>query len=122
MSYLRHARLFTRPLVAWVLAMFVMSLGATTASAAVDPVRMELVCSTTGAMKLLIKSDSGSDISISHAMDCVLCITTGAPPPAIAQFAVAAQPLFLAAPTLAAAPIATRTGAPLPARGPPAQG
>src|SRR5450830_216113 len=78
MHTLRHARYLARLMVAW----FVLSLGVAVASPLVAPLDMELVCSSTGAMKVLVKSADGSTASqTGHTLDCPLCAALGAPPP-----------------------------------------
>ena len=115
MNRLRQAHFFARLVLAW----FVLALGVAVASPVINPQGMELVCSGSGAMKLLVKSDDGTQVSVGHTLDCPLCATVGAPPPVIAQQAVPAQPLSYALQPLPAAHIAALTAAPLPARGPP---
>jgi hypothetical protein len=116
MQTLRHARFLARLVLAW----FVLSLGAAIASPLIQPQALELVCSAGGAMKLIVKSDDGTQKTSGHTLDCPLCATLGAPPPAARVQAEPPQALAHALPPLAVAHIADRTAAPLPARGPPA--
>ena len=113
---LRNARLIARLVLVW----FALALGAAIASPLVSPKAMELVCSGSGAMKLLVKADDGSTEISTHALDCPLCTSLGAPPPVARTDAPSAQPLAHVLRTIPAARIAALTGAPLPARGPPA--
>ena len=115
MHFLRQARFLAR----LVLASFVLSLGVAIASPLVNPQSIELICATGGAMKLIIKSADGSEASSSHTLDCPLCASVAPPPPVISLVAAAPSPLAYAMRPLAAAHIAARTAAPLPARGPP---
>ena len=103
-----------------VLLWFVLSLVAAIASPIVNPQAMELVCSSAGAAKLVIKTeDGGQEIGVAH-LDCPLCLATGAPPPAARKVRVPQpQPLGVAVQSIPAARIAAATAAPLPARGPP---
>ncbi|EER58675.1 conserved hypothetical protein [Acidovorax delafieldii 2AN] len=102
-----------------VLAWFVLSIGVAVASPLVHPQAMELVCSTSGAIKLLVKTDDGAQEMSGHTLDCPLCAHVGAPPP-VAQAALpVAHPLAHALRPVPAAHIAARTAAPLPPRGPP---
>lgn len=104
-----------------VLLWFVLSLGVAIASPVVNPQAMEVVCSSAGAVKVVVKSDDGArEVGASH-LDCPLCALTGAPPPApqVVQLPQP-QPLGLALQPIPAARIAAATAAPLPARGPPA--
>jgi len=115
MNRLRHAHVFARLVLVW----FMLALGVAVASPVINPQGMELVCSGSGAMKLLVKSDDGKQASVGHTLDCPLCATVGAPPPAIVQATEPIQPLSYALQPLPAAHIAALTAAPLPARGPP---
>jgi hypothetical protein len=91
------------------------------ASPLVQPQAITLVCSAGGVMKMLISQDDGSAQDLGAvSLDCPLCLSMGAPPPPIQRHTVAlVHPLSHALRPLAAAHIAERTAAPLPARGPP---
>lgn len=104
----------------FVLLWFVLSLGVAVASPLVNPQSMELVCSSAGAVKVLVKTDDGArELGSSH-LDCPLCAITGAPPPAaFAPAFVHPLPLGHALQPIPAARLAAATAAPLPARGPP---
>ena len=118
---LRNARRITRLVLVW----FVLSLGAAIASPLVNPQATELICSGTGVMKLLVKNadgtidDGGTEVA-SRMLDCPLCASVSAPPPARSVAAEPAQPLGYVLQTIPAAQIAARTAAPPPGRGPPA--
>jgi hypothetical protein len=119
MPFLRHARrlgLIGR----WALVCFAMSLGVAIASPMVHPQAMELVCSSAGAVKVVVQTDDGAqEMGASH-MDCPLCVLTGAPPPAMPPAGLPMPlPLGRALQPIEAARIAAATAAPLPARGPP---
>lgn len=103
-----------------VLAWFVLSLGIAVASPVVSPQDTLLVCTGSGAMKVLLKADDGSSNEIvPSALDCPLCASVSAPPP-IAQAPVLPPcPLAYALQSIPSAHIAARTTAALPARGPP---
>lgn len=116
MQSLRQARFLVRLVLAW----FVLSLGAAIASPLIQPQAMELVCSAGGAMKLIVKSDDGAKELSGHTLDCPLCATLSAPPPASRLQAEPPPALAHALHPIAAARIAGRTAAPLPPRGPPA--
>ena len=112
-----------RPLHAigrFVLLWFVLSLGVAVASPLVHPQAMELVCSSAGAVKVIVQTDDGAqELGASH-MDCPLCVLTGAPPPAMLAIDVpSVQPLAHAVQSIPAARLAAATAAPLPPRGPP---
>ncbi|MCJ0764672.1 DUF2946 family protein [Variovorax terrae] len=115
MHVLRNAQLLTRLVLVW----FALSIGAAIASPVIKPVPMELVCSSSGAMKLLVKTDDGVKEVRSHTLDCPLCAGTGPLPPAVQTTAEPASPLAHVLRPIPAAHIAWLTAAPLPARGPP---
>jgi hypothetical protein len=103
-----------------VLAGMLLSLGLAVASPLVQPQNMLLVCTGSGAMKVVQIADDGSTSEASAgAMDCPLCATVGAPPPAFAALPGPLSPLTHALQSIPRAHIAARTAAPLPARGPP---
>lgn len=102
-----------------VLAWFVLSIGVAVASPLVHPQSLELICSGTGAIKLLVKTDDGAKEMSSHSLDCPLCAQVGAPPPITQAPVPVVHPLAHALRPIPAAHIAARTAAPLPPRGPP---
>jgi len=109
-----------RGLARLVLAWFVLSIGVAVASPLVYPQAMELICSGSGAIKVLVKTaDSAHELS-GHTLDCPLCAHVGAPPPPGQVDLPVVHPLADAARPIPAAHIAARTAAPLPPRGPPA--
>ena len=115
MHVLRSARTLARLVLAW----FVLSIGVAVASPMVNPQSMELICSGSGAMKVLIKTDDGVKEVSTHTLDCPLCLHFTSPPPATVATAEPAQPLAHVLRSIPAAHIAWLTAAPLPARGPP---
>ncbi len=106
-------------LARWVLVWFALSLGAAIASPLIKPQATELICSGSGAIKLLAKTDDGAKEISSHTLDCPLCAALGAPPPMACSSAPPLQPLAHATRPIPAAHSAWLTAAPLPARGPP---
>jgi hypothetical protein len=116
MQTLRSLRWLARCVLAW----FVLSIGVAVASPLVNPQSMELICSGSGAIKLLVKTDDGVQEMQSHTLDCPLCAHVGAPPPASQAVLPVVHPLAHALRPIPAAHIAARTAAPLPPRGPPA--
>lgn len=117
MQTLRHAHLLARLVLVW----FVLSLGVAVAAPLVQPQSMQLVCTASGAMKLVTSSADSTEAPTLHLLDCSLCVAV-APPPAPPVVAVAApQPLAFALGRLPAVRIAAKSGAPLPPRGPPSQ-
>ncbi len=115
MHCLRSARTVARLVLAW----FVLSLGVAVASPMVNPKAMQLICSASGSVKLLVQTDDGLQEAAPHTLDCPLCSASGSPPPAVRTTAEPVQPLSHALRPLPAAHIAWLTAAPLPARGPP---
>jgi hypothetical protein len=115
MQTLRRAQLLAKFVLVW----FVLSIGSAIASPLIKPQSIELICSGSGAMKVLIKFDDGSVTTSSHTLDCPLCAQISAPPPVAKLHTAPAVPLAYALRSIPAAHIAARTAAPLPARGPP---
>ncbi|HVZ42633.1 MAG TPA: DUF2946 family protein [Ramlibacter sp.] len=119
MHRLRQARFLARLVLAW----FALALGAAIASPLVKPQSLELVCSASGATKLLATDageDNGTAPALHHGtLDCPLCLFAGAPPPVVVVDLPSMQPLGHAVQPIVAARIAVLTAAPLPARGPP---
>lgn len=107
-------------LACFVLVWFVLSIGVAIASPIVKPQAMELICSASGAMKLLVKTDDGGKGAFNgHALDCPLCASTSAPPPVAGASAAPTRPPTQVLQSVPAARAASRAAAPLPARGPP---
>jgi hypothetical protein len=115
MQSLRHARLLARLVLAW----FVLSMGVAVASPMVMGQSLELICSGSGVMKIVVKADDGTSQPSGVSLDCPLCANVGSPPPVVKASAEPAHPLSYALRPIAAAHIAWLTAAPLPARGPP---
>ena len=59
---IRSLRWLARLVLAW----FVLSIGVAVASPLVNPQAMELICSGSGAIKLLVKTDDGAKEMSSH--------------------------------------------------------
>lgn len=115
LQFLRQAHLLARFVLVW----FALSIGVAIASPIVKPQALELICSGSGAMKLLVKTDDGNQKASSHTLDCPLCSSPSAPPPVARHTTEPAQPLAHVLQSIPAAHIAALTAAPLPARGPP---
>ena len=115
MEKLRCAKVLARFMLMW----FALSIGAAIASPIIKPQAMELICSGSGAIKVLIKTDDGVKEARSHTLDCPLCACAATPPSTRAR-AEPSQPLAYLLRPVPAAHIAWLTAAPLPARGPPA--
>lgn len=115
MHFFRHAPRFARFVLVW----FALSIGAAVASPVIKPQPMELICTGSGAMKVLIQTDEGLQELVTVSMDCPLCCTVGAPPPASSPNVAPLLPLAYLSHGIPAANLASLTAAPLPARGPP---
>jgi len=115
MQSLRRAHLLARFVLVW----FALSIGVAIASPIVKPQATELICSGSGAMKLLVQTDDGVKEQAGHTLDCPLCASLSAPPPPPRLQAEPPQALAHALRPIPAAHIAGRTAAPLPPRGPP---
>jgi len=115
MQQLRHAIQLTRLVLVW----FALSLGVAIASPVLNPKGMDMVCTGTGVMKLVVQGDDDSTAS-AKTMDCPLCMSMTAPPPEFNTTLTQPSPLAHALQPLAAAHIAAITAPPLPSRGPPA--
>ncbi|MDL5036090.1 DUF2946 family protein [Comamonas resistens] len=109
-----------------VLAWFALSMGAAVASPLVQPHGFELICTSTGAVKLIVIGEDGSSDHIvlgAGHLDCPMCLPHAAPPPPALQLPPpAASPLWHALQPVERARIASITADPLPARGPPPAG
>ncbi|MDO8700018.1 MAG: DUF2946 domain-containing protein [Rhodoferax sp.] len=116
MQTLRNAHLIARFVLVW----FALSIGVAIASPIVKPQAMELICSGSGVMKLLVKTDDGTKEVSSRTMDCPLCVSVSAPPPAVRLSVEPVQPLAYVLQSIPAAHLASLIAPPLPARGPPA--
>ncbi len=119
MQFLRKSHLITRMALVW----FALFVCVAAASPLINPQSIEMVCSGSGVMKLVIQdqrqSDEGLGVASGHTLDCSLCGTVGAPPPVAISLPALPQPLAYALQSIPQARIAALTGAPLPARGPP---
>ena len=65
---IRSLRWLARCVLAW----FVLSIGVAVASPLVHPQAMELICSGSGAIKVLVKTDDGAKELPSHTLDLSL--------------------------------------------------
>ena len=116
MRTLRHFTFLSRLVLAW----FVLSLGVAVASPIVKPQDILMVCTGSGAMKVLVQAEDGSTSEVAgNSMDCPLCAPMVAPPPVDHWAAEPSPPRAYSLQASPSAHIAARTAAPLPARGPP---
>jgi hypothetical protein len=114
MLRLRNALHLTRFVLVW----FALSVGVAIASPMVNPKGVDMVCSSAGAMKLVVQGDDDG-VASSLTMDCPLCAGIGAPPTEFNTSLTQPSPLSFALLPLEAARIASATAPPLPSRGPP---
>jgi hypothetical protein len=114
MQKVRHAFQLTRFVLVW----FALSVGVAIASPVLSPKGMDMVCTGTGTMKLVMLGDDDAAAS-SLTLDCPLCASVAAPPPALSTALTQPSPLAHAVQRIAAAHIAALTAPPLPSRGPP---
>ena len=108
-------------LTGWVALWFALSLGVAMASPLIAPKAVELVCSSAGAMKLVVKSADGTVQQGSHTLDCALCTLASAPPRAHQPALHIRSDLAYAVQPIPQARVATLLFTQPPARGPPAQ-
>lgn len=115
MQFLRN----TTNIIRFVLVWFALSVGVAIASPIVQPKAMDMVCTSTGSMKLVVQGDEDSSSSVSPTLDCPLCVTISAPLSAFNTELTQPSPLSHALLPSVAAHIASLTAPPLPSRGPP---
>ncbi|MDP2768640.1 MAG: hypothetical protein Q8O81_02275 [Giesbergeria sp.] len=103
----------------WLLAWFALYLGAAVASPIIQPQVTEMVCTSTGAVKLFVHSDGGTVELGAVGMDCPMCLL-GATVPVTTHVAL---PVLLPQADIPALPARVftviATAAPPPARAPP---
>lgn len=115
MQALRNASFLARLVLAW----FALSIGVAVAAPVVKPQPLELICSTAGALKLLVQGEDGGQATGLHTLDCPMCASLAGPPVQPQGLAhVLAQPA--GAPHATAVARIVAFAAPPPARGPPA--
>lgn len=123
LPFLRNARHVTRFVLVW----FALSLGVAIASPLVKPQGMQLICSAAGTLKIVATTgdaatpDGPATTLAGHTLDCPLCANVGAPPPLAPAAFSATTPQAYALPVPQTVHPVAHDGAPLPARGPPAQ-
>ena len=75
MEALRRAHRITRLVLAW----FALSVGIAVAAPVLQPQSIEMVCSGTGGMKMMMDDQGGIPDPGGHMKHCRLCVMTGAP-------------------------------------------
>ncbi len=117
MQALRSSKLIATLVLVW----FALFVGSAMASTLINPGNLQMVCSSDGGMKMADTGDGDGDSRLAKAMDCPLCASVTAPPPATRTGQLPApSSLAHALQPGAAAHIASVTAPPLPSRGPPA--
>jgi hypothetical protein len=106
---------WARSAVLWLL----LALAVALASPLVHPRSVELLCTGTGSVKLLVGGADDADLNTGQGHDCTLCAQASAPPAQALNETVSAQPDIYAQSALPAARQAWPAAPPLPARGPP---
>ena len=107
-------------LIRLALACFALSLGAAMASPWIAPKSLEVICSDTGMMQIIVVDQEGDALDIpAHALDCALCLPAALPVDLKTPHTSQPQPLAYALTRIEQARIAQLVGAPLPPRGPP---
>ena len=111
----------TRRLCArWVLAWYVLFVGASVLATTLQPKTMDVVCSAMGTMKVVVQGE-GENTALSSSMDCPLCVhaTPALPPPTLANLDHVHDARAHIVQALPEALLLARTAPPLPSRGPP---
>jgi hypothetical protein len=118
MQTLRNAHLTARCVLLW----FALFMGVAIASPWVQPQSLQVVCSGSGASKVVVGNPDGQTGVAPHALDCPLCAGIGAPPPLDIVAFTTAPPLGYALPLQGGTHRVPVAAAPPPARGPPTLG
>ena len=106
---------WARGVLLWLLLAFSVSF----ASPLLQPKSIELVCTGTGSVKLLINGSDNTDSTTSMAPDCAQCTQASAPPPCALLGAAEPGNQVYVLRTITPPGKTWRTAPPLPARGPP---
>lgn len=113
---LRNAKQLARFVLVW----FALSIGVAIASPMVQPQGLQLVCSGSGSLKVVVVGDEGQASPLSHTLDCPLCASFAAPPVA-ETVGIGGSNSRLSLVSIRLNPPATgHQAAPPPARAPPA--
>jgi hypothetical protein len=102
-----------------MLVWFALSIGVAVAAPVVNPQALTLVCTTAGVVKLVSGSDDTGTQPMVHALDCVLCLSAGAPP-SVFPGAVSPETPPAVRPMAAFRHFTPQDADPASARGPPA--
>lgn len=116
MQRLRNAHLLARLVLVW----FALSIGVAIASPLIMPQILQLVCSASGAVKIIADGDYDDTGALRNTLDCPLCAAVGAPPPQSSIQALVSMGLPTALQLRPDTQQPRRPAAPFPPRGPPA--
>jgi hypothetical protein len=112
----RLSRRFARAMLLWLGLYLVAGI----ASPLIAPQSIGQVCSASGSMRLVMLDDNGQEVVTAASLDCPLCASFAAPPPA-AQPPARQPAAVVASSTSPSSPAAAAPSAILPpARAPPA--
>lgn len=102
-----------------VLVWFALFMAAAIASPIVHPTDTQMVCSSTGGMKMVAMDNEGADANTATTMDCPLCAAVAIPLQAASVRLEKPSVLAHSLQPITSAHIASVTAPPLPSRGPP---
>ena len=102
-----------------VLVWYMLFVGVSVLAATLQPKTIDVVCSTTGIMKVVVQGEG--DATPVSSMDCPLCAhaTPALPSPTVAALAHVHDARAYIVQALPEALLLVRTAPPLPSRGPP---
>lgn len=112
---IRQSKFLARCVLVW----FAMAMAVAVAAPVVNPQASQLVCSASGAVKLVAAGADDSAPMQNHGLDCVLCLALNTPPAQANSGFDAHQLLSYALPPAPSAQVIKRTATPQSARGPP---
>ena len=104
----------------WLLAWFGLSIMGAMTMPVLHAQNIELLCSASGSVKVIVHDDAGTLTTHDHMQDCSYCML-GAPPSQVLQALVHPQPTARPEAAPAVSELAAE-GSPFSARGPPLRG
>ena len=116
MQHVRNAHLLARFVLVW----FALSIGFAIASPLVKPQSVQLVCSASGAVKIIADGGDDETGALRNTLDCPLCAAVSAPLPQSSIQALVRMDLPTALQLRPVIQQPRRSAAPFPPRGPPA--
>ena len=116
LQVLRQSKRIARCVLAW----FALSMAVAVAAPIVNPQSSALVCTASGAVKLVTAGDDTSVPVLGHSLDCVLCLALNAPPAAVPELVALPKAPSARVSARALAPVPFRSDSRLASRGPPA--